>query len=72
MGRLRLPGFPHAKSANEGISIVAYPAAGRQFAQVFGIASTQHDVVHLKGGNQPVDAERDMFPPFLTGWERLC
>jgi hypothetical protein len=57
--------FPKAKSANEGIGIVACPTAGRQFLQVFGIASAYYDVVHLKGGNQPVHAERDMFPPFL-------
>src|SRR6185503_16915293 len=65
MVRLRLAGFPQAKSANEGIGIVANPATGRQILEMSGIASAQYDVVQLKGGNQPVHAERDVFPPFL-------
>ena len=64
-GRLRFPGFPHTKSTNEGIGIVSCPATGREFLEIFGITSTDYDIVHLKGGSQPVDAERDMFPPLL-------
>jgi hypothetical protein len=43
--------FPHAKSAFEGVRVVAKPAQWRQFFQPFCVAAAEHNVVGLERRN---------------------
>src|ERR1700757_501479 len=57
--------FPHAKSAFEGVRVVAQSAQGRQLLQPFGVAAAEHDVVGLECCNQALKHVFDVLPPSL-------
>ena len=63
--RFRLRATPHPESAEEGVVVVAEPAARRQFLEVPVVAAAQDDVVRAERCGQAFDDILDRLAPFL-------
>src|ERR1700716_2758833 len=57
--------MPEAKSTNERIGLVAFAATRWKPLQLADVATAQHHVLGLEGGDQARDHVRDIVAPFL-------
>ena len=49
--------LPEAKAVEEGVGVVAQPAAGRQLLELLGVASAEDDVFRKEVGDQRLELE---------------
>src|SRR5438270_6693814 len=57
--------FPEAKSADEGIGLVARAATLGELLQLVDVPAPEQHILGLEGGDQACNHVRDIFAPFL-------